>query len=102
MLLFTVDYGLWTVDCIILFHLKKTFIMKTYFIIIIISLFTIYSCSVSKSSTSPILVNQLSKDSRGNDMLLGKCTRSALQQAPFADWFKPNYDSYVVDSFTCN
>ena len=76
--------------------------MKTYFIIIIISLFTIYSCSVSKNSTSPILVNQLSKDSRGNDMLLGKCTRPALLQAPFTDWFKPNYDSYVVDSFTCN
>jgi len=35
-------------------------------------------------------------------MLLGKCTRSALLQAPFADWFRPNYDSYVVDSFTCN
>jgi thiol-disulfide isomerase/thioredoxin len=76
--------------------------MKTYFIIIIISLFTIYSCSVSKNSISPILINQLSKDSRGNDMLLGKCTRSALLQSPFADWFKPNYDSYIVDSFTCN
>src|SRR4030095_10433075 len=30
------------------------------------------------------------------------CTRTALLQAPFADWFKPNYDSYRVDSFTCN
>lgn len=76
--------------------------MKTYFIIIIVSLFTIYSCSVSKHSVSPNLVNQLSKDFRGNDMLLGKCTRAALLQAPFGDWFKPNYDSYVVDSFTCN
>jgi hypothetical protein len=35
-------------------------------------------------------------------MLLGKCTRAALMQAPFVDWFKPNYDSYPVDSFTCN
>ena len=76
--------------------------MKTYFIIIIISLYTISSCSVTKNSSSPVLVNQISKDSRGNDMLLGKCTRAALLQAPFADWFKPNYDSYVVDSFTCN
>ena len=76
--------------------------MKTYFIIIIVSLFTIYSCTVSKNAASPVLVNQLSKDSRGNDMLLGKCTRAALLQAPFSDWFKPNYDSYVVDSFTCN
>lgn len=75
--------------------------MKTYFIITIISLFTI-SCSVTKNSVSQIPVNQLSKDSRGNDMLLGKCTRDALLQPAFADWFKSNYDSYVVDSFTCN
>ena len=76
--------------------------MKTYFIILIISLFTIYSCSVAKNSVSPVKVNQIDKDSRGNDMLLGKCTKEALQKAPFADWYKPIYDSYVVDSFTCN
>jgi len=76
--------------------------MKTYFIIIIISVLTISSCSVSKSSSSPVFLNQISKDSHGNDMLLGKCTRTALLKLPFADWFKPNYDSYVVDSFTCN
>lgn len=75
--------------------------MKTY-IIIIISLFTICSCSVSRNPVNPGSINQLSKDSRGNDMLLGKCTRSALLQPSFADWFKPNYDSYTVDSFTCN
>ncbi len=76
--------------------------MKTYFIIIIISVITISSCSVSRKSSSPVLLNQTSKDSHGNEMLLGKCTRAALLQSPFADWFKPNYDSYVVDSFTCN
>ena len=76
--------------------------MKTYFIIIIISVVTISSCSVSRNSSSPFLLNQTSKDSHGNDMLVGKCTRVALLQSPFADWFKPNYDSYVVDSFTCN
>ncbi|HJS54442.1 MAG TPA: hypothetical protein VJ765_07865 [Chitinophagaceae bacterium] len=76
--------------------------MKTYFIIIIVSFVTIYSCSVTKNSASPVLINQLSKDSRGNDMLLGKCTRSALLQQPFADWYKANYDSYALDSFTCN
>jgi hypothetical protein len=76
--------------------------MKTYFIIIIISVVTISSCSVSRNSSSPVLLNQTSKDSHGNEMLLGKCTRAALLQSPFADWFKPNYDSYVVDSFTCN
>ena len=76
--------------------------MKTYFIIIIISVVAISSCSVSRNSSSPALSNQISKDSHGNDMLLGKCTRAALLQSPFADWFKPNYDSYLVDSFTCN
>jgi len=76
--------------------------MKSYFIIFIISILTAYSCSVSKNVSSPILINQLSKDPQGNDMLLGKCTRSALLQAPFVNWFKPNYDSYVVDSATCN
>lgn len=76
--------------------------MKTYFIILLISSITIYSCSVSRNAASPVLTNQLSKDSRGNDMLLGKCTRAALLQSPFIDWYKPNYDSYHVDSFTCN
>lgn len=76
--------------------------MKSYFIIIIITLFTTSSCSVNKNIATPILVNQLAKDSQGNDMLTGKCTRSALLQFPFVNWFKPNYDSYVVDSFTCN
>ncbi|HET6766385.1 MAG TPA: hypothetical protein VFH08_03265 [Chitinophagaceae bacterium] len=76
--------------------------MKTYFIILLISSITIYSCSVNRNSASPVLTNQLSKDSRGNDMLLGKCTRAALLQSPFIDWYKPNYDSYHVDSFTCN
>lgn len=75
--------------------------MKTYFIIIV-SLFAVCSCSVTKNPVNRGLINQLSKDSRGNDMLLGKCTRSALVQVPFADWFNSNYDSYVVDSFTCN
>ncbi len=76
--------------------------MKTYFIILLISLFTVYSCSVTKNSASPVLINQLAKDSRGHDMLVGKCTRAALLQSPFVDWYKPNYDSYLVDSFTCN
>jgi hypothetical protein len=75
--------------------------MKSFFIIISL-LFTFSSCLVSKNPVHPGLINQVSKDARGNDMLLGKCTRAALMQAPFVDWFKPNYDSYPVDSFTCN
>jgi hypothetical protein len=95
--------GPWTMDCRHLFITSsKNLIMKTYFIIMIISLFTIYSCSVTKNSSSPQLINQLNKDSRGNDMLIGKCTKDALLRSPFVDWYKPNYDSYVVDSSTCN
>ncbi|HET9745339.1 MAG TPA: hypothetical protein VFP97_06495, partial [Chitinophagaceae bacterium] len=75
--------------------------MKSYFIIIVL-LITFTSCLVSKNRVNPGLVNQLSKDAHGNDMLLGKCARAALMQAPFVDWFKPNYDSYPGDSFTCN
>lgn len=89
----------WSVD---LLFILKTFIMKKYFSILAISIFIFSSCTVSKNSSSKILLNQISKDSRGNDMLLGKCTKDALTKAPFIDWFKPNYDSYIVDSFTCN
>jgi thiol-disulfide isomerase/thioredoxin len=39
--------------------------------------------------------------SPANDILLGKHDRSALLQPPYNGWFKANYDSYVVDSFTC-
>jgi hypothetical protein len=75
--------------------------MKSYFIIIVI-LFSLSSCVVTKNPANPGATNQISKDARGNDMLLGKCTRAALLEAPFAEWYKPNYDSYIVDSFTCN
>ncbi len=54
-------------------------------------------CSFSQKSST----NQLSKDANGQPMLLGRCERNALQQAPFSSWFSSNYDAYVVDSFTC-
>lgn len=76
--------------------------MRNYFISICIIFFVASSCTVTKTNSSPILINQLDKDAGGNDMLIGKCTRDALLGPPFSDWFKPNYDSYIVDSFTCN
>jgi hypothetical protein len=30
------------------------------------------------------------------------CTRDALQEKPFADWFNPTYASYKLDSVSCN
>lgn len=91
----------WRLPADSIYSFQNFSIMKTY-IIIIVSLISLPSCLVTKNPVNPGLVNQLSKDSRGSDMLLGKCTRAALLQAPFAEWFKPNYDSYPVDSFTCN
>ena len=76
--------------------------MKNYFISISIIFFVACACTVTKTNSTPILINQLDKDAHGNDMLIGKCSRDALLEPPFSDWFKPNYDSYVVDSFTCN
>jgi hypothetical protein len=76
--------------------------MKSHFIIIFIFLFTIGFSAISTNSFSQVLVNQIDNGTRVNDILLGKCTRDALLQPPFEEWFRSNYDSYKVDSFTCN
>ena len=52
--------------------------------------------SVLSFSQQPI--NQLTKDENGNDMLLGCCTREALNREPFAAWFNINYFNYKVDT----
>ena len=52
--------------------------------------------SVLAFSQQPI--NQLTKDENGNDMLLGCCTREALNREPFAAWFNINYFNYKVDT----
>ena len=75
--------------------------MKNIFITITLSLFILASCTVSKKPVSNTTMNQLAKDSHGNDILIGKSTRSALQSAPFSEWYYANYDAYKVDSFTC-
>jgi len=73
--------------------------MKT--ILFIISIFIVSACSVSKKTQQSTPLNQLSKDTRGNDMLLGKCTRSSLNEIPFSEWYQKNYKEYTVDSATC-
>ena len=40
-------------------------------------------------------INQVTLDSRGNKMLLGPTTKSALQVAPFNSWFDKNYEDYL-------
>lgn len=46
-------------------------------------------------------ISQKIKDAYGNPILLGKCSRDALREAPFSNWFNANYNNYVVDSATC-
>jgi len=73
--------------------------MKT--ILFIISISILSACTVSSKTQQSPLVNQHSKDSRGNEMLVGKCTRSALNEIPFSEWYQKNYNDYKVDSATC-
>ena len=68
--------------------------INIYLFIIIIG-FT--SCHTIQNIQTTQPVNQVGKDTRGNDMLLGKCTRDALEKAPFSEWFKKNYDEYKTD-----
>ena len=72
-----------------------------YYIVYIIAVF-VFLIPTSQISAQPdSLYYQKVKDASGNDMLLGNCSRQALLEAPFAQWFQPNYDNYVVDSATC-
>ncbi len=75
--------------------------MKLYIWLLLTMSMVINSCAVSKNQRVSEPLNQHTKDKRGNEMLIGQCSRSALIEPPFADWFSPNYDSYLVDSFTC-
>lgn len=56
------------------------------------------SVFVSMLTFSQQSINQLTKDENGNTMLLGCCTREALNREPFAAWFNTNYFNYKVDT----
>jgi thiol-disulfide isomerase/thioredoxin len=66
-----------------------------------IFIFTIAVCS-SISSFTQLAINQVAKDRNGNDMLLGCCTREALNKEPFNTWFNPNYFDYTIDTAVTN
>jgi len=74
--------------------------MKYYFMYII-TLFALTIPALQTSAQTDSVFYQKIKDASGNDMLLGNCSRQALLEAPFAQWFQPNYDNYIVDSATC-
>lgn len=48
--------------------------------------------------TNAQIINQVTKDRNGNNMLIGCCTREALNREPFAAWFNNNYFDYKVDT----
>lgn len=52
------------------------------------------SCNSVKNINETTQLNRREKDSRGNEMLLGKCNRTALHEKPFSDWFEKNYRDY--------
>jgi thiol-disulfide isomerase/thioredoxin len=82
----------------IFFSTKKITNMKLHHRLVLMLLM---ACATLYSFAQNNPINQLSKDANGQPMLLGQCERTALQQAPFSSWFSSNYDTYIVDSFTC-
>jgi len=56
--------------------------------------------SISQAQTDSLYYQKI-KDATGSEILLGKSSRKALEQAPFASWFFANYSNYVVDTATC-
>lgn len=58
-------------------------------------------CYASAFAQDDSLYYQKIKDPSGNELLLGKCSRKALEMEPFAAWFQSNYMNYTVDTATC-
>jgi hypothetical protein len=46
--------------------------------------------------------NQQITDEHGNPQLLGRCSRTALLQAPYNNWFVKSYNDYTVDSLNAD
>lgn len=71
--------------------------MKTSAIITVTVLFVFSACHTMQNMQATGVMNQIAKDSRGNEMLIGKCTRDALNNPPFDAWFIKNYNEYTVE-----
>ena len=57
-------------------------------------LFTIFFCTQITFSQS---INTVVTDEKGNKKMLGLINEQGLQQAPFYEWFEPNYENYLVN-----
>ena len=67
--------------------------MKRIIAVAMVTIVLLYACSPKIAGTK----NKLSVDSNGKTMLIGTCTRFALQQSPFNEWFDKNYADYKVN-----
>ena len=67
--------------------------MKKIIAVAMATIVLLYACSPKISGTN----NKLSVDSGGKPMLIGTCSQSALQKAPFSEWFDKNYSDYKVN-----
>lgn len=70
--------------------------MKTSQILLILLVIAFASCHTLQTAQKPELINQSAKDTRGNDMLIGKCTKEAMEQSPYNSWYRKNYDDYKI------
>ncbi|MES1159451.1 MAG: hypothetical protein ABUM51_01725, partial [Bacteroidota bacterium] len=59
------------------------------------------SCHARLAPQSTTLNKEVT-DEHGKPQLLGKCSRSQLEQAPYDSWFVKNYSDYTVDSATAD
>ena len=50
-----------------------------------------YSFSFSQS------INQVIKDEKGKEKLIGICNKEAFTQASFKEWYDKNHDAYLVN-----
>ncbi|WP_298507987.1 thioredoxin family protein [uncultured Kordia sp.] len=57
-------------------------------------LLMLFVCQFSISQS----VNQLTKDARGRDMLLGQITKEGFTSNSFNSWFSKNYEAYEPDA----
>lgn len=75
--------------------------MKIHVFVAFAATILLYACS-AKLNRSSNGNGYISTDKSGKPMLLGECSRSALLQAPFSEWFVKNYNSYVVNDSISN
>ena len=75
--------------------------MKSIHISAVLLLFA-FACTQKMQQTKSISQVQIKPllDSRGNLMLLGLQSESALRSEPFNSWYEPNYQNYKLDSST--